>query len=78
MPWMLISSIFHEGDGERARRQHRVDAAARARGLLAVGAVARAQLGDRLADGVADGAAQAATGERGGHGLVSFRHRRER
>src|SRR2546425_3363305 len=54
------------GDLEGRARDHGVNAAAHARGLLAVRAMAGTQLRDRGIDGVADGAAEAASGERGG------------
>src|SRR6187402_851872 len=53
--------------GERGARHDRVHGAAGAARLLAVGAVAGAQLGDRLAHGVADRSAKATTGQWLGH-----------
>src|SRR5205807_6942592 len=54
------------GEREAVARHERRDRAVRARGALAVDAVAGAQLVDRCADAVADGAAKTAAGM--GHG----------
>src|SRR5687768_9761771 len=51
-------------DAERVARQDGIDAAAGARALLAMGAVACAQLGDGGGEGISDGAAEAAAGQR--------------
>ena len=60
-------------DLESIACQRHVDAAAGAGSLLAMRAVAGAQLRHRRIDGVADRAAEAAAGERGGHKFIPFR-----